>query len=266
MMKRSLQLLLLFVGLVGFKITHDAMLTAQNTAVILVDLQNDFTEYGKGSLAVSGGQGTKEDYINKVKAALAYLKHEKKLYVVATQDYHPQGHISFASTHPGKKPFEDIIHLDNTTHQIVEASAKDTREQRLWPVHCLQGTTGAQLVQGIDGFVDERVYKGTEKNLESYSGFYKGFYGTDDQRNIKSTLDGLLKKKHIKNLIVFGLATDFCVGATAHDGADLGYQVTFVTDLSEAVFGDQATHKACKAMQEKGIKTMTFEALKKQIK
>lgn len=267
-MKKLFQLLFagtcIIAGLGAYK--NNSPWTTQNTAVVVVDFQNDFTEYGKGSLAVAGGKGTKKDYVNKVKSALSYLKNEKKLYVVATQDWHPQGHISFASTHPGKKSFEDIIFIDNKTHQVVDAKAKDAREQRLWPAHCLQGSFGAKLVEGTDKLVDARVYKGMEKNLESYSGFYEGFFGPGDSRNIKSTLDGILKKKNISNVIVFGLATDFCVDATAKDGAELGYQVTFVTDLSEAVFGDDSTAKVCKEMQKKGIKTMTFEALKQMIK
>ncbi|MEM9416837.1 MAG: isochorismatase family protein [Bacteroidota bacterium] len=255
------------VSVLGFSSKKDsASLNPQNTAVILVDMQNDFTEYGQGSLAVQGGQGTKKAYIKKVKNALNYLKNKKKLYVIGTQDWHPQGHVSFASAHQGKKPYVDVIYLDNTTHQVVDANTKDAREQRLWPDHCVQGTKGAQLVKGIDKLVDVRVHKGTEKNLESYSGFYKGFYGPDDKRNIKSSLDGILKKRNIKNVIVFGLANDFCVGATAKDGADLGYHVMFVKDLSEAVFGDEATKKVCQEMEKKGIETMTFDVLKKRIK
>lgn len=265
MMKIAFQLLLIFAGLTGFSAKRNNTPLTSPTAVVLVDLQNDFTQFGKGSLAVAGGNGTKEDYVNKVKSALAYLKNEKKFSIVATQDWHPKGHISFASAHPGKKPFEDIIFLDNNTHQVVDANATDAREQQLWPAHCLQGTFGAKLVEGIAPLVDACVQKGTEKNLESYSGFYKGFFGPDDKRNIKSTLDEILKKKGIKNIIVFGLATDYCVGATAMDGLDFGYQVTFVSDLSEGVTDGTAQGK-CEEMKAKGVKIMTFEALKEQMK
>lgn len=282
-------------------------LIPQNTAVVLVDLQNDFTQWKEGSLGVGNADGkgaaprTGEAYIKKVKGALQYFK-EKGFYMVATQDFHPKAkHISFASSH-GKKPWaganggplfilhdgkgnvltkngpkpfgtevKDLITYPSFAEATQAASQRSDCPvvQALWPEHCKQGQSGSQLVEGIAHFFPEenRVKKGQDPNLESYSGFYEGFTDGEDKLkfNKKSTLHTKLQGKNIENIIVFGLATDYCVGATAKDGVDFDYQVVFVSDISEGVASDTAQGK-CKEMEAKGVKIMTFEELKKQIK
>ena len=279
-------------------------LTAGNTAVVLVDVQDDFTQAKSGSLGVGNADGrgaaqrTGDEYIGKVKEALQYLQ-EKKLYMVATQDFHSSGHISFASSH-GKEPWKGegggplfILHdgkgnvltssgkkpFGKAADPITYKSSKEADKavsnntgfvaQALWPDHCVNSQSGSQLVDKIAQFFPEgnRVKKGQHLNLESYSGFYEGFTDKDNslKLNQKSTLHKKLQDKNIKNIIVFGLATDYCVAATAIDGVDFGYNVIFVNDLSEGVAGT-STKDECKAMTEKGIETMTFEELKNQIK
>ncbi len=174
-------------------------------AVVVVDVQGDFTTLKKGSLAVAG---TDEAYVNKDIKTVKALK-AKGLPIYATQDWHPKDHLSFYTNHPGKKPFS-VIKLHGKT-------------QVLWPPHCIQGTENAKLL------VDRSLFtlvaqKGMMKDCDSYSGFYIG-----DSK--KTVLDGALKKAGIKNLIMFGIATDYCVKSTAIDGAKLGYHVTVVEDL-----------------------------------
>jgi nicotinamidase/pyrazinamidase len=195
--------------------------------VIVVDIQGDFTTWKKGSLAV---EGTDKAFIDKVKKATAELK--KKGYVMfATQDWHPADHISFFSNHPGKKAF-DVIQIDGRT-------------QVLWPPHCIQNTQNAKVL------VDNKLFKaivqkGKDKRFDSYSGF-------QDDGGAKTELDSLLKKQGIKDVIVYGIATDYCVKATAMDAVAAGYKVTVIQDLCKGVAPD-TTAKALQEMKDKGIK------------
>ena len=195
--------------------------------VIVVDIQGDFTTWKKGSLAV---EGTDKAFIDKVKRATSGLS--KKGYVMfATQDWHPKDHISFFTNHPGKKAFEAI--------QI------DGRTQVLWPPHCVQNTENAKVL------VDNKLFKaivkkGKDKRFDSYSGF-------KDDGGAKTAMDDLLKKRDIKELIVYGIATDYCVKATAMDAVNAGYNVTVIEGLCKGVAPD-TTAKALQEMKDKGIK------------
>jgi nicotinamidase/pyrazinamidase len=195
--------------------------------VIVVDIQGDFTTREKGSLAV---EGTDKAFIDKVKKATAGLK--KKGYVMfATQDWHPADHISFFTNHTRRKPFQ-VIQIDGRT-------------QVLWPPHCVQNTQNANLL------VDNKLFKaivkkGKDKHFDSYSGF-------QDDGGAKTELDSLLKKQGIKEVIVYGIATDYCVKATAMDAIAAGYKVTVIQDLCKGVAPD-TTAKALQEMKDKGIK------------
>lgn len=198
----------------------------EDVAVIVVDVQGDFTTMKKGSLAV---KDTDKEFVDKVKKATEDLK--KKGYpIFATQDWHPKDHISFFSNHEGKKPFE-VIKIDGKT-------------QVLWPPHCLQDTENAKVLLDPGLFVAV-VQKGKDKKFDSYSGF-------KDDGGAKTEMDDLLKKKGVKELIVYGIATDYCVKATAIDAADAGYKVTVIEDLCKGVAPD-TTAKALKEMKDKGI-------------
>ena len=198
--------------------------------VIVVDLQGDFTTYKNGSLAV---EGTDEAFVKKVEKATQELS-AKGYPIFGTQDWHPAEHISFFSNHSGKKPFETI--------QI------EGRTQVLWPPHCVQGTENAKVLVDNNLFA-AIVKKGKDKKFDSYSGF-------QDDGGAKTEMNQILQKNGIKELIVYGIATDYCVKATAIDAAAAGFKVTVIEGLSKGVAPD-TTAKALEEMKEKGITIKT---------
>lgn len=169
-------------------------------ALVLVDLQYDFMP--GGALAVPHGDET---------VPVAQRLMPKFATVVATQDWHPPNHGSFAVNHPGRKPYE-VIELGGLP-------------QVLWPVHCVQGSHGAELHADLDrSRITEVFRKGTDPEIDSYSGFF-------DNGHRKSTgLDDWLRRRGITELYVLGLATDYCVKFTTLDACTLGYSVTLVVD------------------------------------
>ncbi len=198
----------------------------KDVGVIVVDVQGDFTTAKKGSLAVPG---TDDGFVAKVKKATEELK-KKGHAIFATQDWHPKDHISFFTNHEGKKPF-DAIQISGKT-------------QVLWPPHCVQGTENANILLDKNLFVAV-VKKGQDKKFDSYSGF-------QDDGGAKTELDAILKKNNIKELVVYGIATDYCVKATAIDAANAGYKVTVIESLCKGVAPDTTT-KALEEMKAKGI-------------
>jgi nicotinamidase/pyrazinamidase len=196
------------------------------TGVIVVDLQGDFTTLKKGSLAVAG---TDQSYLDTVFAATETLR--KKGYpVFATQDWHPTDHVSFYTNHTGKKAFD-----------VIDVAGK---KQVLWPPHCVQKTENARVLLDNKMFVAV-VQKGKDKKYDSYSGF-------QDDGGAKTEMNQLLKKHGIQELIVYGLATDYCVKATALDAVKAGYKVTVIEGLSRGVAPD-TTAKALGEMKQAGI-------------
>jgi len=216
----------ILVGIVLFLINTPIVFGEQKIGVIVVDLQGDFTTYKHGSLAV---EGTDEAFVNKVLKVTQEL-HAKGYPIFGTQDWHPADHISFYSNHSGKKPFEAI--------QI------DGRTQVLWPPHCVQETENARVLLDNDLFL-AIVKKGKDKKFDSYSGF-------QDDGGAKTEMNQILQKNGIKELIVYGIATDYCVKATAIDAAAAGYKVTVIEGLSKGVAPD-TTAKALEEMKAKGI-------------
>ena len=194
--------------------------------VIVVDMQGDFTTYKNGSLAVAG---TDQAFVEKVEKTTLVLK-EKGYPVFATQDWHPPEHVSFYTNHAGKKPFE-AIQLEGRT-------------QVLWPPHCVQNTANAEVLLDNNMFIAV-VRKGKDKRYDSYSGF-------QDDGGAKTEMNQILKNNDIQELIVYGIATDYCVKATAIDAVDAGYKVTVVEGLSKGVAPD-TTAKALEEMKAKGI-------------
>ena len=193
-------------------------------ALILVDIQNDFLP--GGALAVPGG--------DRVVPVANQLQAQFDL-VVATQDWHPAEHGSFAANHAGRKPGE-VIDLDGL-------------QQILWPVHCVQGTSGAALAPGLDTSRIVRVFqKGTDPRVDSYSGFY------DNGRRKATGLGRFLKSRGVTEVFIMGLATDYCVKFTALDARSLGFAVTLVQDGCQGVDlkpGDSAA--AIADMKKAGI-------------
>jgi len=174
-------------------------------ALVLVDIQNDFMP--SGALPVPDG-----DAVVAVANALA----PRFSLVVATQDWHPADHGSFASAHPGAAP-GDVIDLGGV-------------EQVLWPDHCVQNTPGASFHSALDvGAVDHVVRKGTDREIDSYSAFYDNGHRKD------TGLAEFLRARGVAELVVCGLATDYCVKFTALDALGLGFGVTVIADGCRAV-------------------------------
>lgn len=194
--------------------------------VIVVDLQGDFTKFKNGSLAVEGTDGA---YVKMVEESTRKLK-AAGFPIFATQDWHPGNHLSFYTNHPGKKAFD-----------VVKLHGKD---QVLWPPHCVQKTPGAEILLDKKLFV-ATVRKGTDPQYDSYSGF-------QDDGGKKTEMDKLLQKNKIKTVAVYGIATDYCVKATALDAAAAGYKVIFIKNLSRGVAPD-TSQKAIEEMKAKGV-------------
>jgi len=198
----------------------------QKVGVIVVDLQGDFTTLKKGALAV---EGTDQAYLDQVRQATESLR--KKGYpIYATQDWHPADHVSFYTNHPGKKAFD-----------VIDVAGK---KQVLWPPHCVQKTENATVLLDSKMFA-AIVKKGKDKKYDSYSGF-------QDDGGARTELNQLLKKAGITEVIIYGLATDYCVKATALDAVKAGYKVTVIEGLSKGVAPD-TTLKALEEMAQKGV-------------
>jgi len=198
----------------------------EKIGVIVVDVQGDFTQWKKGSLAVSG---TDKAFVEKVQKATDKLNKEGFI-LFATQDWHPGDHVSFYTNHPGKKPFEMIV---------IEG-----RNQVMWPPHCVQGTENAKVLVDNNPFL-AIVKKGQDTRYDSYSGF-------QDDGGQKTEMDKILKRNKIQKLVIYGIATDYCVKATAMDAKDAGYSVIVIKGLSKGVAPD-TTQKALGEMKSKGI-------------
>ena len=203
-------------------------------ALILVDIQNDFLP--GGALAVPQGDAV-VPIANKLQAVFPL--------VVATQDWHPANHGSFAASHPGKKPFDQIV--------------LNGLPQTLWPAHCVQGTSGAELAPGLNRERVASIFpKGTDPAIDSYSGLF-------DNGHRKSTgLAEWLKAKDVGEVFVCGLATDYCVKFTALDSAQSGFKTHFIEDASRGVNlqpGD--VKKAIEEMKKAGVAILQSAALLK---
>jgi len=184
------------------------MAARKKTALLVVDLQRDFV--AGGSLAVPHG----EEVVGPVNAL---LERDHFAAVVFTKDWHPPGHASFASSHPGRSPFEEVR---------LPSGAPQT----LWPDHCVQGTPGAEFVDGlraVDGAAV--VEKGTKPDADSYSGFW------DNERANQTELEQVLRQRGIEKVVVCGLATDYCVGYTALDALSAGFETVVLEDASRGI-------------------------------
>jgi nicotinamidase/pyrazinamidase len=193
-------------------------------ALVLVDLQNDFCP--GGALAVPEGDHT---------IPAANRLQTRFPLIVATQDWHPADHGSFAANHPGKRP-GDVVELAGL-------------QQILWPVHCVQGTPGAELHPNLMKSRVARIFrKGTDRDVDSYSGFFDN--GRRKATGLKDYLDSL----SVTEVYVCGLATDYCVKFTALDAVDLGFKAFFVEDASRAVnLSPGDVENAISEMQSKGV-------------
>lgn len=175
-------------------------------ALLVIDMQTDFLP--GGPLAVKGG----DSIIPGINELAARFEH-----VVLTQDWHPQHHISFASTHPGKQPFTDSVEAPYGM-------------QSLWPDHCIQGTPGAAIDPRVDiPHAELLLRKGFRTGIDSYSAF------VENDKHTRTGLAGFLRERELKRLFFVGLAFDFCVGHSALDATRLGFEAVVLEDLTRAV-------------------------------
>jgi nicotinamidase/pyrazinamidase len=206
-------------------------LPGPNDALLIVDMQNDFCP--RGALAVAEG-----DAILPTVNALA----ERFEHVLLTQDWHPEGHISFASSHAGRKPYEQI--------------EVGYGPQTLWPVHCVQGSAGAEFHAQLNVPRAELVLrKGFHPGIDSYSAFLE-----NDQRTATG-LAGYLRDRGIGRLFLCGLAYDFCVRFSAVDGTALGFECVVVEDACRAVGLPGSVEVTRAAFAEAGVKEIQASAL-----
>jgi nicotinamidase/pyrazinamidase len=216
------------------------ILTIHESALLEIDVQNDFCpsyaaasgeKRPRGALAVAGG-----DAVTEPLNALAVRFAREGGPVIATADWHPARHSSFAASHPGKKPGDAV-------------SLPSVGEQVLWPVHCVQGTEGAAFHDRLDlRPVTLIIRKGFRQNLDSYSAFF------ENDRKTPTGLDGFLKGLGIKTVVLGGLATDYCVFYSAMDAAALRYTAVVLTDAVRGVgFPEGSVEKALADMEAAGI-------------
>ena len=199
-------------------------MSASNRALIVIDVQNDFCP--GGALAVPDGDAI----VGGINALMGDFAA-----VILTQDWHPAGHSSFASSHEGKSPY-DLTDMPYGP-------------QVLWPDHCIQGTKGAEFHAGLNTTsADLIIRKGFRPEIDSYSAFF------ENDQSTPTGLEGYLRTRGIDTLTMVGLATDFCVNFSAVDAAKLGFDVTVRQDLCRAIDLDGSLDAARATMTEAGVK------------
>jgi nicotinamidase/pyrazinamidase len=195
-----------------------------DSCLIVVDVQNDFMP--GGALAVPHGDEV-VPVINRIAARFANVE--------LTQDWHPRGHASFASTHPGKKPFETV--------QLAYG------EQVLWPEHCVQDTPGAALHAGLSiPHAQLVVRKGHHAGVDSYSAFLEA------DRKTPTGLAGYLRERGLARLFLCGLATDFCVAWSALDARRAGFEATVFEDACRAIDLEGSLARAWSELAAAGVR------------
>ncbi|MCT7376393.1 bifunctional nicotinamidase/pyrazinamidase [Chelativorans salis] len=192
-------------------------------ALIVIDVQNDFCP--GGALAVEAG----DEVVPLINQLIQRFDH-----VVLTQDWHPAGHSSFASSHPGKAPFETI--------------GMPYGEQTLWPDHCVQGTRGAAFHEGLEWTKAELVIrKGFRKEIDSYSALFENDHETP------TGLTGYLRERGIARVTLAGLATDFCVAFSALDARQQGFEATVLLQACRGIDLGGSMAAMMQRMREAGV-------------
>jgi nicotinamidase/pyrazinamidase len=192
-------------------------------ALVVIDVQNDFCP--GGALAVAGG----DEIVPLINDLAKGFDH-----VLLTQDWHPAGHSSFASSHAGRKPFETIM--------------MPYGDQTLWPDHCVQGSDGAAFHPWLEWTKAELVVrKGFRKAIDSYSAFF------ENDRKTPTGLAGYLGERQIRAITLAGLATDYCVAYSALDAAHLGFRVTVRLDCCRAIDLGGSLDRMLEKMRDAGV-------------
>lgn len=192
-------------------------------ALIVIDVQNDFCP--GGALAVPQG----DTIVSGINERMADFDA-----VILTQDWHPSGHSSFATSHKDKAPYELVT--------------MPYGPQVLWPDHCVQGSTGAEFHEALDtARADMIIRKGFNPAIDSYSAFF------ENDQTTPTGLEGYLRTRGITDLTLVGLATDFCVNFSAQDAAKLGFPVTVDLGLCRAIDLDGSLQAALDGMKNAGV-------------
>lgn len=198
---------------------------AETHVLLVVDVQNDFLP--GGALAVTDGDAV----VQPCRDLAARFDH-----VILTQDWHPAGHVSFATSHPGGAVLDAV-------------TLPDGRSQILWPEHCLQGSPGAALARDLEVAHAELVIrKGYRRDLDSYSAFMEADGST------ATGLAGYLRERGLRRVIVCGLATDFCAGWSAIDASRAGFETWLVTDATRGIDAHGSMARAFADMTAAGVK------------
>lgn len=199
---------------------------SEQDVLLIVDVQNDFCP--GGALPAPGADAI-VPAVNRLASEFAH--------VVLTQDWHPPGHLSFASAHPGRQPFETI--------EVAYGP------QTLWPDHCVQGTAGAAFHAALDVPLAELIVrKGYHRAIDSYSAF---------RENDKKTPTGLasyLRERGFRRITLAGIATDYCVLYSAVDARDVGFEVRVVTSACAGIDLDGSLVRALQRMREAGVELL----------
>ncbi|MDR1428839.1 MAG: nicotinamidase [Spirochaetaceae bacterium] len=240
------------------------VINISRSVLLEIDVQNDFCpayessdgrRFGPGALAVTGGEE-----VVKPLNALAVKVNAEGGRVIATQDWHPPLHISFASAHEGKKPYDTItIPLKPLRESAARTGLPlpEAIDQALWPDHCVRGSAGAAFHADLD--LDPVQYilrKGSDRGLDSYSAFF------ENDRRTPTGLDGLLKGLGIHTVFLGGLATDYCVLYSALDAARLGYHTVVVRDAVRGVgVPEGSVERAMELMRDGGISFMNSQEI-----
>ena len=207
------------------------IIPGERDLLLVVDVQNDFCP--GGALGVPEGDVV-VPVINRIQPGFAH--------VVLTQDWHPPGHQSFASTHPGHAPFE-----------TVEAAYGP---QTLWPDHCVQGTPGAAFHPDLETTKAEMIVrKGTRAEIDSYSAFYENDHTT------ATGLAGYLRERGVTRVFICGLAADYCVHFSALDAARAGFEAVVIEDACRGIDLEGSLAAANQAMAEAGVAFIASAAL-----
>ncbi|WP_421779762.1 bifunctional nicotinamidase/pyrazinamidase [Kiloniella litopenaei] len=200
-------------------------------ALLVIDLQNDFCT--GGALAVPDG----EAIVPVVNRLIDRFPH-----ALATQDWHPEGHLSFASSHEGQTPY-GTIELSYGT-------------QVLWPDHCVQGHDGSTLHKDLNKTALELILrKGFRKEIDSYSAFF------ENDKTTSTGLTGYLRERQIERVFLCGLATDFCVYYSAIDAIKQGFETFVIADACRAIDLDGSLAKAMTHMRESGVEILSSDEL-----
>jgi nicotinamidase/pyrazinamidase len=204
----------------------------KKNALMVVDVQNDFCP--GGALAIQNGDRV-IPVINRIQPIFDTI--------IATRDWHPPDHVSFAVNHPGKK-VHDVIEIDGIS-------------QALWPPHCVSGTTGAEFHPGLETKRFKLIlHKGMNPNLDSYSVFL------ENDRKTQTGMDGYLRRLEITSIFLCGLATDYCVLYSALDAAAFGFETSVVIDACCGVdVPDHNIEKTIRLMKSSGVKIISSSEL-----